>query len=155
MGIQEKEQGLFLSTGVLYEIARQSVITRTCTTQLKNEVFRRGYEWKKSFALKCKVCGKEHETQVEHCADCLADALIKPNKKQLHYAETFINGYVNNAKQLFIDVLKELEDDLNIVDDAFLILVKEYYLDGNGEIKVHRVKEIYRGDPVTMASNFI
>ena len=32
MGIQEREQGLFLSTALLYDIAKQSVITRTCTT---------------------------------------------------------------------------------------------------------------------------
>ena len=151
MGIQEKESGLFLSTALLYDIARQSVITRTCTTQLKNEVFRRGYEWKKSFSQKCKDCGKEHENPVPQCADCNSFNLVKPSKKQLDYAEKFLDGMVNSSNQLFVDVLKELEDDLNIVDDAYLILVKEYFLDGNGEIKVHRIKEIYRGDPVTMA----
>jgi len=151
MGIQEREAGLFLSTGLLYDIARQSVITRTCTTQLKNEVFRRGYEWKKNFAHKCKDCGKKHETPVNQCAECKSFNLLKPNKKQLAYAENFLDGMVNSSNQLFVDVLKELEDDLNIVDDAYLILSKEYYLDGNGEIKIHRIKEIYRGDPVTMA----
>ena len=151
MGIQEKESGLFLSTALLYDIARQSVITRTCTTQLKNEVFRRGYEWRKSFSQKCGDCGKEHENPVEQCSDCNSFNLVKPSKKQLKYAENFLDGMVNSSNQLFVDVLKELEDDLNIVDDAYLILVKEYFLDGNGEIKVHRIKEIYRGDPVTMA----
>jgi len=151
MGIQEREQGLFLSTALLYDIAKQSVITRTCTTQLKNEVFRRGYEWKKTFDNKCKTCGHEHEKPVEQCSQCLSKDLTKPSKKELEYAKNFISGYVNSSKQLFIDVLKELEDDLNIIDDAYLVLVKEYYLDGNGEIAMHRIKEIYRGDPVTMA----
>ena len=151
MGIQEREAGLFLTTGLLYEIARQSVITRTCTTQLKNEVFRRGYEWKKSFALKCADCGKEHDNPVEKCADCDGVNLNKPSKKQLMYAESFLDGYVNSSNQMFVDVCKELEDDLNIVDDAFMIIVKEYFLDGNGEIQLHRIKEVYRGDPVTMA----
>tara|TARA_R110002020_G_scaffold92635_1_gene224094 strand:- start:896 stop:2515 length:1620 start_codon:yes stop_codon:yes gene_type:complete len=151
MGIQEKESGLFLSTALLYDIARQSVITRTCTTQLKNEVFRRGYEWRKSFSQKCKKCGKEHENPVQQCSDCDSLTLSKPSRKQLSYAENFLGGMVNSSNQLFVDVLKELEDDLNIVDDAYLVLVKEYFLDGNGEIKVHRIKELYRGDPVTMA----
>ena len=52
IGIQEKRQGLMMTTPILYEIANQSVITRTCTTQLKNEVFRRGYDWKKNFSEK-------------------------------------------------------------------------------------------------------
>ena len=55
---------------------------------------------------------------------------------------------MNKSEQMFIDVLKELEDDLNIMDDAYIILVKEYYIDNNNEIKMHKIKEIYRGDPV-------
>jgi len=47
-------------------------------------------------------------------------------------------------------VLQELEDDLNIMDDAYIVLIKEYFLDGNGQIRMHRIKEVYRGDPVTM-----
>ena len=151
MGIQEKESGLFMTTPLLYDVAGQSVITRTCTTQIKNEVFRRGFDWKKKFSMKCLKCEKEHENDVERCATCGSDALRKPDEKQLKYARNFMEGYVNDSNQMLIDVLKEMEDDLNIVDDGYIILVKEYYLDGNGEIKLHRIKEIYRGDPVTMA----
>ena len=150
MGIQEKEAGLFMSTPLLYDIAQQSVITRTCTTQLKNEVFRRGFDWKKKFSMKCLKCEKEHENDVERCVTCGSNALRKPDEKQLKYAKNFMEGYVNESNQMLIDVLKEMEDDLNIVDDGYIILVKEYYLDGNGDIKLHRIKEIYRGDPVTM-----
>ena len=76
--------------------------------------------------------------------------LEKPNPEQLEYAQKFLDGYVNKSEQMFIDVLKELEDDLNIMDDAYLVMVKEYYLDNNNEIRMHRIKEVYRGDPVTM-----
>jgi len=151
IGIQEKRQGLMMTTPILYEIANQSVITRTCTTQLKNEVFRRGYDWKKNFSEKCVSCGKENENPVDKCPDCGNLQLVRPDTNQLKYARNFLDGYVNKSNQLFIDVLKELEDDLNIVDDAYLILVKEYFLDNNGEIRMHRIKEIYRGDPITMA----
>jgi predicted RNA-binding Zn-ribbon protein involved in translation (DUF1610 family) len=151
IGIQEKRQGLMMTTPILYEIANQSVITRTCTTQLKNEVFRRGYDWKKNFSEKCVSCGKENENPVDKCPECGSLQLVRPDTNQLKYARNFLDGYVNKSNQLFIDVLKELEDDLNIVDDAYLILVKEYFLDNNGEIRMHRIKEIYRGDPITMA----
>ena len=76
--------------------------------------------------------------------------LKTPDVDQLKYAEKFIEGYVNKSEQLFIDVLKQLEDDLNVMDDAYIVLVKEYFLDGNGKIRMHRIKEVYRGDPATM-----
>ena len=47
-----------------------------------------------------------------------------------------------------MDVMREIEFDLNIIDDAFLILQKEYYLDEKtGDIEFTRVKQIVRGDP--------
>lgn len=149
MGIQERDNSYFMSAPVIYHMAQQSVIVRTCTTQLKQEVFRRGYHFEENFTKKCSNCGKEHEQAVEECVECGSLALVKPDKKQLAYAKKFLDGYVNKSNQMFIDVLKEMEDDLNIMDDAYLYLVKEYYLDGNGEIKLQRIKEIYRGDPVT------
>tara|TARA_R110000824_G_scaffold67162_4_gene173942 strand:+ start:2971 stop:4608 length:1638 start_codon:yes stop_codon:yes gene_type:complete len=150
MGIQERADSIFMTSPILYEVANSSVIVRTCTTQLKNEIFRRGYEWKKKFALKCEECGKEHENLVEECSECNSINLKKPDQKQLEYINGMFNSYINSSEQLFVDVLKQLEDDLNILDDAYIILVKEYFVDGNGEIKLHKVKEIYRGDPVTM-----
>ncbi len=149
-GIQEKDTSYLITSPILYHIAQQSVIVRTCTTQIKNEIFRRGYKWEEEFAMKCADCNKSHDSPVEECAECKSPNLVKPNEEQLHYAKKFLGGYVNKSEQMFIDVLKEMEDDLNIMDDAYCVLVKEYYLDGNGDIKMHRIKEVYRGDPVTM-----
>ena len=149
-GIQEQKNNFLITAPIIYHVAHQSVIVRTCTTQLKNEIFRRGYIWEEKFTKKCKACGKEHKEAVQECADCGSTDLEKPDKKQLEYAKKFLNRYVNKSEQLFIDVLKELEDDLNIMDDAYLVMVKEYYLDSDSEIKMHRIKEIYRADPVGM-----
>ena len=135
---------------IIYNLINQSVIARTCITQLKQEVFRRGYIWEKAYEARCNECGKEHRRPVQECLRCGSTNLKKPDIKQLEYAERFIEGYVNKSEQLFIDVLQELEDDLNIMDDAYIVLVKEYFIDGNGKIRMHRIKELYRGDPVTM-----
>jgi hypothetical protein len=151
LGIQERQDSYFMTAPVIFHVAQQSVILRTCTTQLKQEVFRRGYTWKAKFDNKCKKCGKEHTRPMAKCASCDSTDLIKPDEKQLAYAKKFLGGYVNSSEQMFIDVLKEMEDDLNIIDDAYMILVKEYFLDGNGCIKLHKIKELYRGDPVTMS----
>ncbi len=150
-GIQEKNNAYMITSPILYHVAQQSVIVRTCTTQLKNEIFRRGYKWEEKFVQKCKDCGAEHQSPVEECKDCGSTNLIKPDKNQLKYASKYLEGYVNKSDQMFIDIMKELEDDLNIMDDAYIILVKEYFMDSNGDIRMHKIKEMYRGDPVTMA----
>jgi rRNA maturation endonuclease Nob1 len=150
MGIQERENTHMMTGTLLYSVMNQSVIGRTCITQLKQEIFRRGYVWEKAYEARCKKCGKEHQRPVKECQRCGHPELDIPDVKQLEYAEKFIEGYVNNSEQLFIDVLQELEDDLNIMDDAYIVLVKEYFLDGNQKIRMHRIKELYRGDPVTM-----
>jgi hypothetical protein len=150
MGIQEKDTSYMLTSPIIYHIVTQSTIVRTCITQLKQEIFRRGYHWDAMFAVKCGSCGKEHENATKECADCGSVDLNKPNPEQLKYAKDFLEGYVNCSEQMFIDVLKELEDDLNIMDDAYMVMVKEYFADNNNSVRMHRIKEVYRGDPVTM-----
>jgi len=150
-GIQERDTTLWMSSPIVYHIASQSVILRTCITQLKNEVFRRGILLERKFASKCLDCGHEHDKPVKQCSECESVKLRKPDAKQKEYAKCLLfDKYVNRSEQLFVDVLKELEDDLNIMDDAYIILVKEYYVDGNSKIRLQRINEIYRGDPATM-----
>ena len=150
MGIQERQNNYMMTAPIIYSMVQQSVIVRTCITQLKQEVYRRGYIWEKAFEAICNDCQKKHKRPVQVCSRCDSQNLRVPDVKQLEFAEKFLEGYVNPSEQLFIDVLKELEDDLNTMDDAYIVLVKEYFLDGNGKIRMHRIKEIYRGDPVTM-----
>ena len=150
LGIQEKRNVQHIIGPVLYDVANQSTIVRTCITQLKTEIFRRGFEWNKSFFKICNDCGTKHEKETDVCRNCGSKNLRAPSQQQKIYAEKFFNGYVNSSEQKFIDVLKELEADLNIADDAYLILVKEYYLDNTGTIRMHKINEVFRGDPVTM-----
>ena len=37
-----------------------------------------------------------------------------------------VNGYENKSDKIFVDVLKAIERDVNVDDDAYHILVKEY-----------------------------
>jgi len=150
LGIQERRHPQNAVGPYIYHVANQSTIVRTCIVQLKTEIFRRGYVWEKSFTLKCKDCDYPSNKQIEECPECGSTNLGTPSTPQKKYAESFFNSYVNSSEQLFIDVLKELEADLNIADDSYLILVKEYYLDNNGVAVMSKVMELYRGDPVTM-----
>jgi len=150
IGIQERRNQQMMTAPVIYSMVQQSVIVRTCVTQLKQEIFRRGYVWEKAYEALCKDCGKKHNKPTTECRRCGSINLRLPDPKQLEYIEKFLEQNVNKSEQLFIDVLKELEEDLNTMDDAYIVMVKEYFIDGNGKIRMHRVKELYRGDPVTM-----
>ena len=150
IGIQERRNQQMMTAPIIYSMVQQSVIVRTCVTQLKQEIFRRGYVWEKAYEGLCQDCGKKHQKPVTECTRCGSENLRVPDPKQLEYIEKFLEQNVNKSEQLFIDVLKELEEDLNTMDDAYINMVKEYFIDGNGKIRMHRVKELYRGDPVTM-----
>ena len=150
LGIQEKRNIQHIVGPVLYDVANQSTIVRTCITQLKTEIFRRGFEWKKAFYKICSKCDTKHEKETDACRVCGSNELRPPSQDQINYAEKFFDGYINRSEQKLIDVLKEIETDLNIADDAYLILVKEYYLDDKGKVVLHKIKEMYRGDPLTM-----
>ena len=129
LGIQERRHPQHMLGPVLYHVANQSTIVRTCITQLKTEIFRRGYVWEKAFYKKCVDCGSKFDKDVSECSNCGSTNLKKASLKQKEYAEKFFEGYVNKSEQKFIDVLKEIEADLNIADDAYLILERMLYHD--------------------------
>lgn len=54
-----------------------------------------------------------------------------------------VNHFGNNLES----VLRQLEDDLNIADDSFLLLNKEYGIDINGNIAHQKLQEIIRLHP--------
>jgi hypothetical protein len=58
------------------------------------------------------------------------------------------NANVNN--QAFVEVCKEAEYDLDIIDDMYLLLNKDYITDDDGNIEFMRIREIVRGDPLVM-----
>ena len=45
LGIHEKRHAQHVIGPVLYHVANSSTVVRTCITQLKTEIFRRGFRW--------------------------------------------------------------------------------------------------------------
>ena len=86
---------------------------------------------------------------MEACNLC-EGAVRKCDVDEVIYPKWLLNQE-NSMEQSFMNVLQDIEHDLNVVDDAFLILVKEYFVDEEtSEILFYRVKEIIRGDPIFM-----
>ena len=149
-GIQEPMLVQGITMPALYSVANENLILRTVLTTLQQEIFRRGYYWEKKFHKKCVACDKEFQHDTDSCDECGSLELKDPDPNDLVYPKWLIDQR-NSMDQNFMDVLRELEYDLNIVDDAFLILVKEYYIDPEtNEIAFYRIKEMIRGDPIFM-----
>lgn len=150
-GIQEPVLVQGVSIPALYATVQESIILRTTINTLCQEIFRRGYYWEKKFHKKCKNCGEEyqHDT-VQECRICGKEKFDSPDADQIIYPRWLMKER-NSMDQSFLEVMKEIEWDLDIVDDAFLLLIKEYFLDPDtGEIEFFRVKELVRGDPTFM-----
>tara|TARA_R100000234_G_scaffold118797_1_gene100047 strand:+ start:3438 stop:5204 length:1767 start_codon:yes stop_codon:yes gene_type:complete len=149
-GIQEPVLVQGITIPALYAVANENLILRTVLSTLQQEIFRRGYYWEKKFNKKCSDCDAEFQHDVEECKECGSKYLVEPSAEQLVYPRWLLDQR-NSMEQTFMDVLREIEYDLNITDDAFLILIKEYYMDPEtNEMSFYRVKEIVRGDPIFM-----
>ena len=148
-GIQEPVLAQGITLPALYAVSRENLILRTVLAKLKQEIFRRGYYFEKKFETKCIDCGEEYHHSVESCKACGGEVRT-PDVDEAVYPRWLLRQE-NSMEQSFMHILQEIEDDLNIVDDAFLILVKEYFVDPDtGKIQFYRVKEIIRGDPIFM-----
>jgi len=149
-GIQEPVLSQGITIPALYAVSSENLILRTVLTTLQQEIFRRGYYWDKKFHKKCTGCEAEFQHDVDECKRCGNTELSEPDAEQLVYPRWLLEQR-NSMEQTFMDVLREIEYDLNITDDAFLVLIKEYYMDPEtNELAFYRVKEVLRGDPIFM-----
>lgn len=148
-GIQEPVMAQGITIPALYAVSTECLILRTVLSKIRQEMFRRGHYFEKRFHKKCVDCSEEYQHDVEVCSVCQGQ-VRDPDHEELTYVKWLLNQE-NSMDQAFIHILNEIENDLNIVDDAFLILVKEYYIDPESkEVAFFRVKEMIRGDPIFM-----
>jgi len=141
-----------------YSLHYQSIILRTCTTALRKEIFRRKGHWIPRWKYKCPACGKEYDYKPAGmvCEVC-ASPVIEPDTVLRDKIDNFLfgysnaNGQVNAAGQTLWQVLYEFEDDQNIADDGYIVLIKEYEVSqASGKIISSQVKEIVRAHPQYM-----
>jgi len=148
-GIQEPVLVQGVTIPALYATVQESIILRTTINTLAQEIFRRGYYWEKEFHRKCTECEEEYQHDVLECELCGSETQ-EPDVDQLLYPKWLFKQR-NEQDQSFIDVMREVEWDLDIVDDAFLVLEKEYFIDEkSGDVEFYRVKSLARSDPTFM-----
>jgi len=148
-GIQEPVLVQGITIPALYAVSSENLILRTVLSTMNQEIFRRGYHFETKFTMKCEQCDEEYQHKVETCDKCGGD-VREPDNDQTIYAK-WLFQQENSMEQSFMGILSEIEYDLDIVDDAFLILIKEYFVDPDTKQPVfYRVKELVRGDPIFM-----
>jgi hypothetical protein len=129
----------------IYNVAAFNSVLRTAIHNIKSEIFRQPPVWKARFVRKCSECGHEHMKSVDKCEACGSTSLQEPDINQTARFEEFVQN-ANKNGQTLKEVLKECERDLEIIDDAYVVLVKSYAVGKDG-IMYERVNEIIRGNP--------
>ena len=88
------------------------------------------------------------------CDTCGSHDLLRPAPEHRQVLEDMLNDPVNANEQSLEDVVKMLERDLEIADNAYLLVLKNYWIDDKtGEIDNEKseVKELLRVDPPQVA----
>ena len=107
----------------LYQLSIYSDILQNVLNTLRNEMFRNGFEYN--------------------------NITTYDNNLQLTKLEGMIKR-ANLNNQTLIEVLMEFENDLNVIDDAYLFARKNYFVNAHNEIIGGKVQEIIRIDPLSI-----
>jgi len=110
-----------------------------------SEVFRRGILWKAKFAVKCKNCKTEYQDVQKVCKVCQSKEFSEPDESQKAKFEPYFKD-ANVFDNSFEEILRQFHEDINVVDDGFLYLAKEYARTEDGKIR-SKIKEIRRLNP--------
>ncbi|MEM4958282.1 MAG: phage portal protein [Nanopusillaceae archaeon] len=129
----------------LYDIAMNVDYIRMVILKLVEETFRNGLRIVPAFVLKCTVCGAEYQEVVSECRVCGSKRFIVPSEENRQWLEKFIHD-VNLNDETLIDVLRALDFDVNVLDNAFLVVIKDYVV-RDGNIVGAVVREVVRADP--------
>lgn len=121
----------------LYDLSYRSDVLTTVQSALRREVFRNGLE------LTEADLSNDDNSQSEQ-----AESPISPEDERKEILE-FVEK-INKNGQSLLQVCGELEDDLNIMDDAYMRLGFEYEFTEAGELFTKRLREVTRCDPRSM-----
>lgn len=101
------------------------------------------------YSILGRIANNESESEVQSKILDMTSPKTKltyPNPDEFEAARMFFR-HCNQAGQTFVDVLKLINSDTNIVDDGYLIVRKEYKISEDGDILSARPYELVRGSP--------
>ncbi len=96
----------------------------------------------------------ESREQGLQCDYCNSTDLLRPVPEHRKVLENILHEDVNGNGQNFEDLIRQLERDLEIADNAYLLVLKNYFIDDNTKEIVPEkteIKELLRLDPPQVA----
>jgi len=153
---------------MIYELADNIDAIRIPIETLNREMFKNGFEIVERFKYKCENCAKtfqyapnihdESEDKIDmkkvQCDSCGSYDMRRPVPEHRKILEDIMSKPVNGNMQNMEDLSRQLERDLEIADNAYMLLLKNYFIDDiSGEIDPHKteIKELLRIDPPQVA----
>lgn len=127
-----------------------SDLLRVVIRSLVQETFRNGLYVEPAFKWKCVYCGMTYDEYPEVCEVCGYNKFLEPSNWQKLYVKRWVERPVNDNGEYLIDVLEALDYDLNVFDNAWLVVRKRYFFNEKGEIVGSEPIEILRADPENM-----
>jgi len=88
------------------------------------------------------------------CDSCGNTKLLRPEPKNRKILESLLNESINSNEQTLEDVTRQIERDLEIADNAYLLVLKNYWIDDTTGLiseKKTEIKEMLRVDPPQVA----
>ena len=88
------------------------------------------------------------------CDGCGNTKLLRPEPKNRKILENLLNESINSNEQTLEDVTRQIERDLEVADNAYLLVLKNYWIDDSTGIiseKKTEIKEMLRVDPPQVA----
>ena len=153
---------------MIYELADNIDAIRIPIETLNREMFKNGFEIVERFKYKCENCAKTfqyapniHESGEDkidmkkvQCDSCGSYEMKRPVPEHRKILEDIMSKPVNGNMQNMEDLARQLERDLEIADNAYLLMLKNYFIDDvSGEIDMQKteIKELLRIDPPQVA----
>ena len=153
---------------MIYELADNIDALRIPIETINREMFKNGFEIVERYKYKCNNCSKEFQyapnvsiegeepTDIKkvQCDSCHSYDMKRPIPEHRKILENLMSKPVNGNMQTLEDVARQLERDLEIADNAYMLLLKNYFIDDTtGEINHDKteIKELLRIDPPQVA----
>ena len=153
---------------MIYDLADTIDAIRIPIETINREMFKNGFEIVERFKYKCLNCSKEfkyapnvHEEGEDkidmkkvQCDSCLSYDMKRPVPTHRKILEDMMSKPINGNMQNMEDLSRQLERDLEIADNAYMLLLKNYWIDDiTGEIDPEKteIKELLRIDPPQVA----
>ena len=95
-----------------------------------------------------------NKSEEMECDSCGSVKLLRPQPQNRKKLEGLLNESINSNEQTLEDVTRQLERDLEVADNAYLLVLKNYWVDDNTGLiseKKTEIKEMLRVDPPQVA----